>query len=211
MAIDKEVLIGKPFKCNLLKRDGVEMKNVLGKKVDSAEMQQILSLQSMKLNQVQSKLTERIEQGRQEARKALERGDESAFRVASRKYSLSKSTAASINDLREMATEMSDLVEMGGIMSGVINSGGDLIKIQNKLGLDSTKLNSSLARIRTCMTNVENASNTLSATIDTSISNPKQLSTDQEVLRKELLAEMQPQKMEAEKVKEQVSKELQKA
>jgi len=187
------------------------MRSVFGKRADSAEMQQTLTMQRVKLEQVKSKLSERMEQSRQEARKALEGGDESAFRVASRKYSLSKSTASSINDLREMAMEMTDLVEMGGILSTVIGAGGDLAKIQGKLGLDSSKLESSLSRIRASMTHMEDIANVLSATIESSISNPKQLSSDQEVLRKELLTEMSVQKFEAEKVKEQVSKELQKA
>ena len=186
------------------------MKNVLGKKADSAAMQQTLVLASMKLNEAHAKLSVRMEQGREEARKALERGDEAGFRVASRKYSLSKSTAASINDLNEMATEMRDLSEMGGILGEVIGSGGELAKMQHQLGIDPAKLEPSLAKIRSCMTSVENASNTLSATIDSSISNPKQLSADQEVLRKELLAEMGSQRTDAEKTKEQVNKELQK-
>jgi hypothetical protein len=187
------------------------MRSILGKRADSAEMQQTLTMQRVKLEQVQSKLSERMEQGRQEARNALERGDESGFRVASRKYSLAKSTAGSINDLREMAMEMTDLVEMGGILSTVVGAGGNLAEIQKGLGLDSSKLESSLTRIRSSMTHMEDIANVLSATIETSISNPKQLSADQEVLRKELLTEMAVQKMEAEKVKEQVSKELQKA
>jgi hypothetical protein len=187
------------------------MRNILGKKLNSAEMQQTLNMQRIKLDQVQSELSERMAQGRQEAKTALERGDESGFRIASRKYSLSKSTVSSINDLREMAMEMSDLVEMGGILSGVVSAGGDLARIQSQLGLDSSKLESSLARIRGSMTHMEDIANVLSATIETSISNPKQLSADQEILRKELLTEMAAQKTEAEKVKEQVSKELQKA
>jgi len=186
------------------------MRNVLGRKLSSAEMQQTLNIQRIKLDQVHAKLSERMEQGRQEAKECLARGDESGFRVASRRYSLSKSTAGSINDLREMAMEMIDLVEMGGILSSVIGAGGDLAKIQNQLGLDPTKLESSLARIRSSMTHMEDIANVLSATIETSISNPKQLSADQEILRKELLTEMGAQKMEAEKIKEQVSKELQK-
>jgi len=186
------------------------MRNVLGRKLSSAEMQQTLNMQRIKLDQVQAKLSERMEQGRQEAKECLARGDESGFRVASRRYSLSKSTAGSINDLREMAMEMIDLVEMGGILSSVIDTGGDLARIQNQLGLDPTKLESSLARISSSMIHMEDIANVLSATIETSISNPKQLSADQEILRKELLTEMGAQKTEAEKVKEQVSKELQK-
>jgi len=186
------------------------MRNVLGRKLSSAEMQQTLNMQRIKLDQVQAKLSERMEQGKQEAKECLARGDEGGFRVASRRYSLSKSTASSINDLKEMAMEMIDLVEMGGILSSVIGAGGDLAKIQNQLGLDPTKLESSLARISSSMTHMEDISNVLSATIETSISNPKQLSADQEILRKELLVEMGAQKTEAEKVKEQVSKEIQK-
>jgi hypothetical protein len=191
-------------------KGGGKMKNVLGKKLSSAEMQQKLHIQRFNLERVHEKIAERMEESRKEAKECLARGDESGFRVASRRYSLSKSTASSINDLREMAMEMIDLVEMGGILSSVIDAGGDLAKIQNQLGLDSSKLESSLARIRSSMTHMEDIANVLSATIETSISNPKQLSADQEILRKELLTEMGAQKMEAEKIKEQVSKELQK-
>ena len=186
------------------------MRDVLGRKLSSAEMQQTLNVQRFKLEQVQAKLTERMEESRKEARECLARGDEGGFRVASRRYSLSKSTASSNNDLREMAMEMIDLVEMGGIMASVIDAGGDLAKIQNQLGLDPTKLESSMARIRSSMTHMEDIANVLSTTIETSISNPKQLSTDQEILRKELMTEMGAQMMEAGKVKEQVGKEPQK-
>ena len=58
------------------------MKNVLGKKVSSAEMQVTLKMQRSKLDQAQAKFSERMDQGRQEAKKALEKGDESEFRIA---------------------------------------------------------------------------------------------------------------------------------
>lgn len=189
------------------------MKNVLGKKISSAEMQMTLKMQRSKLDQAQAKFSERMEQGRQEAKKALEKGDESGFRVASRKYSLTKSAAGSIGDLREMAMEMIDLVEMGELLSGVIGTGEDLARIQHQLGIDSSKLQSSLTRINVSMTHMEDIANVLSSTIENSISNPMEVTAGQEVLRKELLTEMAAEKIqvEAEKVKEQVSKELQKA
>jgi hypothetical protein len=185
---------------------------MLGKHISSAEMQVALKMQRSKLDQVHSKLSERMEQSRQEAKAALARGDESGFRIASRKYSLSKSSASSINDLREMAIEMIDLVDMGEILSGVIGSGEDLAKIQRHLGLDSSKLQSSLTRISSSMTHMEDIANVLSTTIENSISNPMEVTADQEVLRKELLKEMAAEKTgaEIEKVKEQVNKELQK-
>jgi hypothetical protein len=185
------------------------MGNLLGRKLSSAEMQQTLNMQRIKLDQVQAKLSERMEQSKEEAKECLARGDESGFRVASRRYSLSKSTAGSINDLREMAMEMIDLVEMGGIMSSVIDAGGDLAKIQNQLGLDPTKLESSLGKIRASMTHMDGIADALSATIEASISNPKQLSADQDILRKEILTEMQAQEIPAEKLKDKASKELQ--
>ena len=185
---------------------------MLGKKISSAEMQMTLKMQRSKLDQVHSKLSERMEQGRQEAKECLARGDESGFRIASRKYSLSKSTAGSINDLKEMAIEMIDIVDMGEILSSVIGSGEDLAKIQHHLGLDSSKLQSSLVRISASMTHMEDIANVLSTTIENSISNPMEVTADQEVLRKELLTEMAAEKTgaEIEKVKKQVNKELQK-
>ena len=185
---------------------------IFEKKQSSAELQQLLHIQRSKLEQAHSKLSERMEQGRQEAKECLARGDESGFRIASRKYSLSKSTASSINSLKDMAIEMNDLVEIGGDLSSVIGAGGDLAKIQNQLGLDPSKLQSSMAKISVSMTHMEDVSNVLSSTIENSVSNPKQLSSDQEVLRKELLTEMAAERTgaELEKVKAQVDKELQK-
>ena len=186
------------------------MKNVLGKKLSSAEMQQKLHIQRFNLERVHEKIAERMEESRKEAKECLARGDEGGFRVASRRYSLSKSSAGSFNDLREMAIEMIDLVDMGGILSSVIDAGGDLAKIQNQLGLDPSKLESSLVRIKSSITHMDDIADALSASIETSMASPE-LSVDQEILRKELLVEMGAQKTETEKVKEQVSKELQKA
>jgi hypothetical protein len=191
-------------------KGGGKMKNVLGKKLSSAEMQQKLHIQRFNLERVHEKITERMEESRKEAKECLARGDEGGFRVASRRYSLSKSTAGSINDLREMAMEMIDLVEMGEILSSVIDAGGDLARIQNQLGLDSTKLESSLVRIKSSITHMDDIADALSSSIENSMASPE-LSADQEILRKELLTEMGAQKTEAEKVKEQASKELQKA
>jgi hypothetical protein len=101
---------------------------------------------------------------------------------------------------------------MGEILSGVIGSGEDLVKIQRQLGLDSSKLQSSLVRISASMSHMEDIANVLSTTIENSMSNPMEVTADQEVLRKELLTEMAAERTtaELEKVKEQVSKELQK-
>jgi hypothetical protein len=186
---------------------------MFGKKVSSAEMQVALKMQRSKLDQVHSKLEERMEQGRQEAKECLAKGDESGFRIASRKYALSKHAASSINDLKDMATEMNDLVEIGGDLSSVVSAGGNLAKIQSQLGLDPSKLQSSMARISMSMTHMEDVSNILSTTIENTVSNPTELTADQEVLRKELLTEMAAEKTkgEIEKVREQVNKELQKA
>jgi hypothetical protein len=190
-----------------------EIKDVLGRRVSTAEMQIALKMQRSKLDQFHAKFSARMEEGRQEAKKALEKGDESSFRVASRKYSLSKSAAGSIGDLREMAIEMIDLVDMGELLSGVVGTGEDLARVQRQLGLDSSKLQSSLAKISVSMTHMEDIANVLSATIENSISNPMEVTADQEVLRKELLTEMTTEKIhgEAAKIKEQVEKELQKA
>jgi hypothetical protein len=188
----------------------MRMTNLFGRRPCSVEIQQKLNVQRFKLEQLHFKIGERVQHSMHEAKECLARGDESGFRIASHGCILAKNAASSINDLKEMAMEMLDLVEIGEILHGVVEAGVDLAKLQGKLGLDPTKLESSLARISSSMTHMEDISNVLSATIETSISNPKQLSADQEILRKELLVEMGAQKTEAEKVKEQVSKEIQK-
>ena len=190
-----------------------EIREVLGRKVSPAEMQMALKMQRSKLDQFHAKFSGRMEDGRKEAKKALEKGDESGFRIASRKYSLSKSAAHSISDLKEMATEMIDLVDMGELLSSVVGTGEDLAKIQRHLGLDPSKLQSSLARISSSMAHMQDMANVLSITIDNSISNTMEVTADQEVLRKELLTEMAAENIhgEAAKIKEQADKELQRA
>jgi hypothetical protein len=185
------------------------MKDLFGRRPGSPEIQQKLNIQRFKLEQLQLKIAERVQQSMVEAKKCLERGDESGFRAASQGCVLAKHAASSINELREMALEMLNLVEMGEILHGVIEAGGNLVKMQSRLGLDSAKLESSLGKMRASMTHMEDIADVLSATIETGISNPKQLSADQEVLRKELLTEMAVQKKQVEKLREHPSKELQ--
>ena len=186
------------------------MGNVLSRKLSVAEIQQRLHIQRFNLERADEKISGRMEQSREEAKECLARGDEDGFRLASRRYALSKSTGSSISNLKEMAMEMLDFVEMGRILHSVIEAGEDLAKIQSKLGLDSSKLESSLVKIMTSMTHMEDIANVLSATIETSLTSPKQLSVDQQILRKELLVEMQAERAKTEKLKEKVSKELQK-
>jgi hypothetical protein len=186
------------------------LKDLLKEKPHTAELQQRLHLQRFKLEQASFKINERMEQSRKEAKECLERGDEIGFRVASRKYILSKNTASSINDLRGMAMEMIDLVELGGILHDVIGAGGDLAKVQNKLGINSSKLESSLAKIMSSMTHMDHVATALSTTINSALATPTQLTMDQEILRKELLAEMQAEKAGV-KLVEKVSTEVKEA
>jgi hypothetical protein len=187
----------------------MRMKNLFGRRPCSAEIQQKLNVQRFKLEQLHFKIGERVQHSMQEAKECLARGDESGFRIASHGCILAKNAASSINDLKEMAMEMIDLVEIGEILHGVVEAGVDLAKLQGKLGLDPTKLESSLGKIRASMTHMDGIADALSATIEASISNPKQLSADQEILRKEILTEMQAQEIPAEKLKDKAIKELQ--
>jgi hypothetical protein len=186
----------------------MRMKNLFGRRPCSVEIQQKLNVQRFKLEQLHFKIGERVQHSMHEAKECLARGDESGFRIASYGCILAKNAASSINDLKEMAMEMLDLVEIGEILHGVVEAGVDLAKLQGKLGLDPAKLESSLGKIRTSMTHMDGIADALSVTIEASISNPKQLSADQEILRKEILTEMQAQEIPAEKLKDNASKEL---
>ena len=116
------------------------MKDLFGRRFGSPELQQKLNIQRFKLEQLQLKIAERVQQGMVEAKKYLEKGDESGFRAATKGCVLAKHAASSINELRKMALEMLNLVEMGEILRGVIEVGGNLVKMQSRLGLDSAKL-----------------------------------------------------------------------
>ena len=182
---------------------------MLRRKHGSVEMQQKLNIQRFKLEQLQLKIAERIQHSMLECRKCLEIGDEGGFRAASHGCVLAKHAARSINELREMSLEMLNLVEMGEILHDVVETGGDLVKMQGKLGLDPTTLESSLIKIKSSMTHMEGIADALSSTIEGGISNPKALSANQEVLRKELLAEMEGRKTKSGVVNEHQNKELQ--
>jgi len=180
-------------------------------KTAPAEITQKLHIQRFKLEQLSAKLQNRANQTRLEAKRCLERGDERGFRIASRKYSLSKNSLQSVGDLREMAENIIDILEMGEIMHGIVEVGGNLARAQKQLGLDAPRLESSLAKIRTSVTRIDDIASLLSATIDSTLTSSKELSTDQESLRKELLIEIQAGKLEEEKLKDQIRKELDQA
>jgi hypothetical protein len=186
------------------------MRRVLRKKLSSSEMTIKLNVQRLNLDRTQRKLADRMEESRKEAKDNLARGNEAAFRTASRKYVLSKNNASAIGDLKEMAMEMIDLVDMGEVLHNVVAAGQDLVKMQGSLGLDASKLESSLAKIRDSMTHMEDIADVLSVSIESSIANPE-VSADQEILRKELLTEIGLERVEAAREKEKVEKELERA
>ena len=67
MAINIDAILMRRFSSanNLTRiKGGGRMKNVLGKKVSSAEMQVTLKMQRSKLDQAQAKFSERMDQGR---------------------------------------------------------------------------------------------------------------------------------------------------
>ena len=198
-----------------IESSGMRVSDIIEKRLrlTAAEAQQTLNTQRVKLEQLRRKIGGRMEESKQEAKKSLERGDERGFRVASRKYIMTKNTCNSIDDLKEMAESMIDLAEMGEVLRDVVEAGGDLAKVQSKLGLDTSQLESSLAKIRTSMDHMGDIANVLTVTIESTLANPKELSTEQEVLRKELLVEIQAEakevteKVEKEKLRERVEKE----
>jgi hypothetical protein len=185
--------------------------SIFGNHSYSPEMKQKLHIQRFKLEQLQFKIGERVQENMAQAKVCLERGDEEGYRIASQACILAKSTGSSINDLIEMSIEMLEFMENEEILHDVILAGKNLAKIQCKLGIDSSGLESSLSKIRVSMSHMEGIANALTTTIEASITNPKQLSADQEALKKELLAEVQTQKTQIRALKDTTSTELQPA
>lgn len=182
--------------------------HMFSKKLGPAEMLQHLHVQRLKLEKHVEKTSGQMKEVKEDAKAHLRKGDEAGYRLASRKYFMVKNTHSSVQDLKEMAEGMIDLVEMGEILHDVIATGGDLAKLQSKLGLDTSKLEASLAKIKMSLSHMEGIANALSMTIESTLPSARELSTDQEALRKELFVELQAEKIEEEKLKEKISREL---
>lgn len=181
------------------------------KRFSPAEMLQHLHIQRLKLEKHTEKTREQMTAARENAKVHLRKGDETGFRLASRKYFMIRNTHSAVHDLKEMAEGMIDLVEMGVVLRDVIATGGDLAKLQSKLGLDPLKLESSLAKIKTSLSHMEGIADTLSMTIESTLPSAKELSVDQVAFRKELIVEIQADKTDEEKLKEKITMELEQA
>jgi len=184
--------------------------HVLERKVSPVDMLQRLQVQRFRLVKHSESLKQQMGGTRTEVKEHLKSGDETGFRLDSRKYVMLKNTYLAVKDLQELAQGMVDVIQIGDILHDVVAAGMDIAKLQSKLGLDTAQLESSLAKIKTSLTHMEGVANALSMTMESSLPSSKELSTEQEILRKELLVEIQGEKIEEVKLKEKIATELDK-
>ena len=103
-------------------------------------------------------------------------------------------------NIRAMSTL--DILEMQANVNEIIEIGEMLSEYQKSLGIDNEKLQSALTNINVSMENLTEATEMISTTIDTIAEASPEATATQDMLRNELLAEIETEAAPAEKEEE---------
>ncbi len=167
--------------------------------ITKAELKTKLMMSSRKLEKREKLLRSKEEKARQEAKKALEAGDERGFKKASRRFSLVHGQVEAITGMVDMSTTMCEMVEMQEGIEDIVKIGDDLKAYQSQLGINPMELESAITNIRTSMEKVTASSDMINLTMD-SIAEGAETSELQEELRSELMAEITEEGVEEEEL-----------
>jgi hypothetical protein len=177
-------------------------------KVTSGQMKTKLSVTGAKLGKKEAMLTHKMNQAREEARKALKAGDERTFKRASQRYAMLQKQVQAVQATGDMTATMQDTIEMQDSMKDIAEIGQDVGKYQDELMVDQKQMEESLTAIRTTMEKSEQSVDMMSATMD-AISTTATSSDIQDELRAELMAEITVEHTEEEEL-EALEKKLKK-
>ena len=98
-------------------------------------------------------------------------------------------------------------MELSKGLVDIVNIGIDIGEMQNELGVDSVKLEKALTNITESIVNVEAAADSIGVAVNSVLTSGDDIKLDQEILRKELLAELELEKTEEEELMEEIEKE----
>jgi hypothetical protein len=185
----------------------LEIKNPF-KKVSPDDLKTKLAISEQRLTAREKELTKKRDKAREEAKSALENGNDREFRVASRRYSMVEGQVNTIGSMVEMAQSMSDVIEMESGLKEVVEIGENLGQWQKQLGFDTSKLEHAVTNIRQSMEKVNTATNMMTSSMDAAMSGGSELSEMQDSLRAELLAELSTEEKAEEKLEKKIEEEM---
>lgn len=183
------------------------MKLISRKKISPEELKTKLMIAEKKLEKRENQLKEKHYQTREKAKEALRKGDERAFRVLSRRYGMLQGQINAISNMVEIAATMIDLVEMQQGLNEIVEIGSMLKDFQEKLGIDSKKVEALVTNIRTSSEKLVTYSEMIANTVDAIAAGSIEATQAQEELRKELLAEIAAESKEEEEIEKKIKEE----
>lgn len=176
-------------------------------KLEPEELKTKMMMAEKRLEKGEKQLRDKADKSKGEAKKALKEGDERGYRVASRRHGMVHVQGEMAANMREIAMSMRDALEIQEGLKDIVAIGSELKEYQDKLGLDSKELEMAVTNIRTSMEKVSGASDMLSQTMETISSGSVEATEAQESLRKELMAEIETEKVEEEELEKKIKEE----
>lgn len=174
--------------------------SILGKKEKPTPRQIIakVSIAKQKLETKKKELEREAKKARNDAKHALQMGNESEFRIASKKYSMIQGQLRAISGFIELAANSLNVLELQKNFSEVITIGKLIESSQSELGLDTEQLEKAIADIQATFEQVNGAANMINNAVGAMV-NTGELSEDEEKLREELMAEIEGESGTSEK------------
>lgn len=160
------------------------------KKMTPEELKTRLQVTENRLTQNETKARRKADEARTHAKEALRKGDDRAFRTASRRHTLATRQGDMVSGMVEMAGGYSDLVDTQMAMTEILDLGQDLQRFERHMGFDDSKLQEAMTHVRTGMERVNQASGLVTSTMEAVAFEGADPETA-EALKAELLAELQ--------------------
>ena len=166
--------------------------SLLGRKetIPKEQMVARIKLGKSKLEGKKKELEREASRARSEAKKALQVGNDSEFRVASKKYSMIQGQLKAVRGFVELAANSLNVLELQQNFKEVVEIGELLKTVQGELGLDTSQLEKSIAGIQATFEQVNGAATMITNAVDAMV-NTGELGEEEEKLRAELMAEIE--------------------
>ncbi len=168
--------------------------NLLGKKKpEKPSPQEVIArirLAKSKLEGKKKELDREENRARNEAKRALQTGNEAEFRVASKKYSMIQGQLKAISGFIELAANSLNVLDLQQNFKEVVEIGELLKSVQSEMGLDTGQLEKAIGDIQATFEQVNGAAEMINNAVGAMI-NTGELGEEEEKLREELMAEIE--------------------
>jgi hypothetical protein len=184
---------------------GINM-GLFKKKRTPEELKAKVSMAEKKFSNKEKDFTRDCEKAKRDAKRALEKNDDRAYRIAAKKYTMSKKQSEFIAGLGEIATNVKYLIEAQKGIGEVMEMAQILTEAQKDLGIDNKGLEESITKIMASNEKVNATAEVLSMTIDSMTTNEE--TEAEESLRDELMAELKAEKSTKSKFDKEIKAEM---